>query len=54
MTTIIVSKAFERFGVEEERGARQPYTKNQLAVKIHVRQELKALTKQHKEARQEE
>ncbi|KAK0147596.1 hypothetical protein N1851_012927 [Merluccius polli] len=31
MTTIIVSMAAERFGVEEERGAKQPYTKNQRA-----------------------
>lgn len=55
MTTIIVSMAVERFGVEEERRARQPYTMNQQAVKIHnIRKELKALTKQHKETRQEE
>lgn len=55
MTTIIVSMAAERFGVEEERGARQPYSMNQRAVKIHnIRTELKALTKQYKVARQEE
>lgn len=35
MTTIVVSMAAERFGVEEERGAKQPYTENQRAVKIH-------------------
>lgn len=55
MTTIIVSMVAERFGVEKERGAKQPYSKNQRAVKIHnIRKELKALKKQHKEARGEE
>ncbi|KAK0134731.1 Retrovirus-related Pol polyprotein from type-2 retrotransposable element R2DM [Merluccius polli] len=55
MTTIIVSMAAERFGVEEERRPKQPYTKNQRAVKIHnIRKELKALKKQHKEASEEE
>ena len=55
MTTIIVSMATERFGVEEERAAKQPYFKNQRAVKIHnIRNELKALKKRHKAAREEE
>lgn len=41
--------ATERFGVEEERGAKQPYTRNQRAVKIHnIRKALKALKKQYK------
>ena len=55
MTTIIVSMAAERFGVEEERAAKQPYFKNKRAVKIHnIRKELKALKKQHKAASEEE
>lgn len=55
MTTIIVSMAAERFGIEEERGPKQPYTKKRGAVKIHnIRKELKALKKHHKEAREEE
>lgn len=46
MTTIIVSMAAERFDVGEGRGAKQPYTKNQRAVKIHnIRKELKANTR---------
>lgn len=48
MSTIIVSVAAERFSVEEERGAKQPYYKNQRAGKIHIRKQLKALKKQHK------
>ena len=52
MTTIIVSMAAERF-VEDDQGPKKPYTKNQRAVKIHnIRKELKALKKQHKEARE--
>lgn len=55
MTTIIVCMAAERFGVEEERAAKQPYTKNQRAVKIHnIRKELKALKRQHKAASEDE
>lgn len=55
MTTIIVSMAAERFGVEEERGVKLPYIKNQRAIKIHnIRKELKTLKKQHKEASEEE
>lgn len=53
MTTIIVNMAAERFGVEEERAAKQLYFKNQRAGKIR-RTELKQLKKQHKEAREEE
>lgn len=33
MTTIIVHQAAERFSVEKERVAKQPYFKNQRAVK---------------------
>lgn len=41
--------------MEEERGLRQPYTKNQRVVKTYnIRKELKALRKQHKEASEEE
>lgn len=55
MMTIIVSMAVGRFGEEEEKEARQPYTKNQWAVKIHnIRKEMEAFTKQHKEASQED
>lgn len=55
MTTIIVSTAAERFGVEEERRPRQPYTKNQRTVKLHnIRKELRALKKKHKKASEEE
>lgn len=47
--------AAERFGVQEERGGKQPYTRNQGAGKGHtIRNELKSLTKQFKEAREEE
>lgn len=35
MTAIIVSMGVERFGVEEERGVKRPYAKNQRSVKIH-------------------
>ncbi|GAA6081618.1 uncharacterized protein LOC109140823 [Tachysurus ichikawai] len=45
----------ERFGVEEGRGVKKPYTKNQRAVKIHnIRVELKTLKKQYKAAGKEE
>ncbi|XP_073720025.1 uncharacterized protein [Misgurnus anguillicaudatus] len=55
MTAIIVSMAVERFGVEEERGVKKPYTKNQRAVKIHnIRTELKILKKQYKASGEEE
>lgn len=55
MTTIIVSMAEERLGVEEEMAVKQPYFKSQRAVKIHnIRKELKALKKQHKAASAEE
>lgn len=33
MTTIIVNQAAERFRVEKERATKQPYFKNQRAVK---------------------
>jgi len=35
ITTLIVSMAVERFGVEEVRGVTKPYTKNQRVRKIH-------------------
>lgn len=35
MTTIIVSMAAERFGIEEGKRPMQSYSKNQGAVKIH-------------------
>lgn len=55
MATIIVSMATERVGFEEVKGVKEPYTKNQRAVKIHkIRKGLKALKKQHKEDREEE
>ena len=55
MTAIIVTMAVERFGVEEGRGVKRPYTKNQRAVKIHnIRLELKTLKKQYKAAGEEE
>ncbi|KAL7880375.1 hypothetical protein SRHO_G00026290 [Serrasalmus rhombeus] len=41
MTTIIVSLAAERFGLEEKRAGNLPYTMNNRANKIHqLRQEL--------------
>lgn len=53
MTTVIVCMNVERFAGEEDKGARQPYTKR--AVKIpNIRKELKALTKQHEGASQED
>lgn len=55
MTTIIISLAAERFGLEEKRTAKLPYTMNNRASKIHqLRQELKSLRRQYKEAREEE
>ncbi|KAJ8353121.1 hypothetical protein SKAU_G00206880 [Synaphobranchus kaupii] len=55
MTTIIVSLAAERFGLEEKRTAKLPYTMNNRASKIHqLRQELKSLRWRFKEAREEE
>lgn len=54
MTTIMMSMAAERFCVEEDGRAKQPYPKNQKAVKFHnIRKELKALKKQHKAAHEE-
>lgn len=35
MTTIIVSMAAERFGIEEGKRPKQPYSMNQRAVKTH-------------------
>ncbi|XP_056097411.1 uncharacterized protein LOC130076370 [Rhinichthys klamathensis goyatoka] len=55
MTTIIISLAAERFGLEEKRAAKPPYTMNNRASKIHqLRQELKNLRQQFKAASEEE
>ena len=55
MTTIIISLAAERFGLEEKRAAKLPNTMNNRASKIHrLRQKLKSLRRQYKEAREEE
>ncbi|KAK0148843.1 hypothetical protein N1851_010754 [Merluccius polli] len=55
MTTIIISLAAERFGLEEKKAANVPYTMNNRANKIHqLRQELKSLRRRFKEAREEE
>ncbi|KAL7876168.1 hypothetical protein AOLI_G00111310 [Acnodon oligacanthus] len=55
MTTIIISLAAERFGLEEKRTGNLPYTKNNRSKKIHqLRQELKSLRRRFKEAREEE
>ncbi|CAJ1076456.1 uncharacterized protein LOC119779116 [Xyrichtys novacula] len=55
MTTIIISLAAERFGLEEKKATKLPYTKSNRANKIHqLRQELKTLRRQFKEAREEE
>lgn len=55
MTTIIVSIAAERFGEEEKKSSGTTYSKNQRAVRIHnIRQEMKALKSQYKEAGDEE
>eukprot|EP00064_Thunnus_orientalis_P008291 superscaffoldBa00000977_g8314 len=54
MTTIIISIAAEWFGEEEKKGSRTPYS-NQRAVRIHnIRQEMKMLKSQYKEAGEEE
>ena len=51
MTTIIVSIAAERFGEEEKKSSGTIYSKNQRAVRLHnIRQEMKALKSQYKEA----
>uniref|UniRef100_A0A3B1JAJ2 Reverse transcriptase domain-containing protein n=1 Tax=Astyanax mexicanus TaxID=7994 RepID=A0A3B1JAJ2_ASTMX len=55
MTTIIVRLAVERFGVVEKRIGGAPFTMNQRAAKIHrIRQELKSLKLQFKEASEEQ
>ncbi|KAL7869586.1 hypothetical protein AOLI_G00135740 [Acnodon oligacanthus] len=55
MTTIIISLAAERFGLEEKRTGNLPYTMNNRLKKIHqLRQELKSLRRRFKEAREEE
>ncbi|KAL7869384.1 hypothetical protein AOLI_G00133720 [Acnodon oligacanthus] len=54
MTTIIVRIAAELFGKEEKKSSRTSYSKNQRAVKIHIRKEMKALKSQHKMAGEEE
>ncbi|KAL7833617.1 hypothetical protein AOLI_G00285770 [Acnodon oligacanthus] len=55
MTTIIISLAAERFGLEEKRTGNLPYTMNNRSKKIHqLRQELKSLRRRFKEAREEE
>lgn len=55
MTTIIISLAAERFGLEEKKAVNLPYIMNNRANKIHqLRQELKSLRRRFKEAREEE
>lgn len=55
MTTIIISLAAERFGLEEKRAVNLPCPMNNRANKIHqLRQELKSLRSRFKEAREEE
>ncbi|KAL7848072.1 hypothetical protein AOLI_G00227900 [Acnodon oligacanthus] len=55
MTTIIISLAAERFGLEEKRAVNLPYTMNNRVNKIHqLRQELKSLRRRFKEAKEEE
>ncbi|KAL7891878.1 hypothetical protein AOLI_G00013540 [Acnodon oligacanthus] len=55
MTTIIISLAAERFGLEEKRSGNLPYTMNNRSKKIHqLRQELKSLKRRFEEAREEE
>lgn len=55
MTAITVSLASERFGEEQGKGGRRPYSKNEREAKIHIiRQELKALRHQYKQAGEEE
>ena len=54
MTAIMVSLAAERFGLEEKRAVKLPYTMNNRVSKIHqLRQELKSLRQTLKEAREE-
>ncbi|KAJ8008617.1 hypothetical protein DPEC_G00106740 [Dallia pectoralis] len=55
MTSIIISLAAERIGVEEKKAVNRPYIMNNRANKIHqLRQELKSLKRRFKEAREEE
>ena len=55
MTTIIVSLAAERFGLEENKAAKAPYTMSNRVTKIlHLRKELKSLRQQYNEASEEE
>ena len=55
MTNIIVSLAAERFGLEEKKAAKAPYTMNNRATKIlQLKKELKSLRRQYKEASEEE
>ncbi|XP_063056077.1 uncharacterized protein LOC134450154 [Engraulis encrasicolus] len=55
MTTIIVRMAAERFGEEERKSSGTSYTRNHRAQKVHlIRQEMKALKSQYKEAGDEE
>lgn len=54
MTTSIVSITAEQFGKEEEKGSRTPYSKNQKAARIHIRQEMKALNPPYKETGEDE
>ncbi len=55
MTAIIVSLALERFGEEQDKGAGGHYMMNRREAKIHnIRQELKALRRQCKQAGGEE
>lgn len=52
--TIMVSQGVERFGEVGQKPSRVAYTKNQRAAKSHkIRQELKSVEKQHKEASEE-
>ena len=55
LITIIGSIAAERFGEEEKKDQKTPYAPNQRATRIHnIRQEMKALKSQFKEAISEE
>ncbi|XP_038154112.1 uncharacterized protein LOC119791846 [Cyprinodon tularosa] len=55
MTTIIISMGAERFGLEEKKSGRLPYTMSNRAHKIHqLRKELRVLRRQFKQAREEE
>lgn len=54
MTTIIVSLATERFGLEEKGAVKHPYIKINRAVKIYqLRQGLKSLRRRFKAATEE-